>query len=281
LEKNNPMKKEAPSRLGRGLSALIPPSARPIAAPLPSSPSPGKPAGTAVSPDDTPGSDRVQEVPIAAIVPNTFQPRTQFDDDALKDLAASVAAHGVLQPIMVRASGRGRYEIIAGERRFRAAERAGLTRIPVIQFHLTQTELAKQIGKGLSTISNSLRLLDLPEEIQDSITQSLISSEHGKVLLSVPQREKQFSLWRQVIDNQLSVKALYALMEYEGVVTATRKRSSSPQKDIHWQALEDQFRTALSMRIELRPGRTGRGSLTIEFSNDEEIEDLLAKLNAL
>lgn len=316
MEKSNLMKKETPSRLGRGLSSLIPPSARPI--PVAAPPSETKPAPAAPPPTETFDGDRVQELPIAAIIPNAFQPRTEFEESALEDLAASVAAHGVLQPIMVRSAGRGRYEIIAGERRFRAAERAGLTRIPAIvrdisdeeslvvalieniqredlnameaargyqqlltQFHLTQTELAKQIGKGLSTISNSLRLLDLPEEIQESIAQGQISPEQGKILLSVTDHAQQLSLWRQIIDEKLTVSGLYALIEQRGVVTATKKRSGSAQKDVHWQALEDQFRTALGMRIELRPGRTGRGTLTIEFSTDDEIDDLLGKLNAL
>ena len=316
-------KKASPSRLGRGLSALIPPTARPTAPaavvpnapPLPYRAEASTPAPLREEATD-PGGDHVQELPIASIMPNTFQPRTAFDDAALEDLAASVAAHGVLQPILVRALGRGRYELIAGERRFRAAEKAGLTRIPAIvrdisdeeslvvalveniqredlnaieaargyrqlldQFHLTQTELARQIGKGLSTVSNSLRLLDLPLEIQESVMHGKISSEHGKILLSIPDRDKQFDIWRQIIDGKLSVSALYTLMDREGVVTATKRRSVVVQKDVHWQALEDQFRTALGMKIELKPGRTGRGTLQIEFSTDEEIEDLLSKLN--
>lgn len=318
LEKSSTMKKEVPSRLGRGLSALIPPSSRPSAGGA--EPAPREtPTSTSTPPIlEMPTGERVQELPIAAIIPNTFQPRTQFNDDALEDLAASVAAHGVLQPIMVRTSGKNRYELVAGERRFRAAERAGLTRIPAIvrditdeesltvalieniqredlnaieaargyqqlltQFRLTQTDLARQLGKGLSTISNSLRLLDLPSEVQESISQGQISSEHGKVLLSVAGQEQQLSLWRQVIDGQLSVKALYTLLEQQGLSTPPKRRAAAPGKDVHWQALEDQFRTALGMKIELKPGRTGRGTLMIEFSTDDEIEDLLEKLNAL
>lgn len=299
------------SRLGRGLSALIPPAPR--------SPAPSERHAAPVAeplPSDRP--EQVQELPIAAIVPNTFQPRTQFDQAALEDLAASVKAHGILQPIMVRPSGRGRYELVAGERRFRAAELAGLSRVPVIvrditdeesltvalieniqredlnaiesargyrqlldQFRLSQTELSRALGKGLSTISNSLRLLDLPPEVQESIAQGQISPEHGKVLLSVAGREPQVGLWRKIVDEQLSVKATYALIEREGLTSPPKRRSAAAAKDIHWQSLEDQFRTTLGLKIELKPGRSGHGTLLIEFSGSEEIEDFLSRLNTL
>lgn len=316
-------KKETPSRLGRGLSALIPPTARPAAAspapPLPATRRTEAPPLVAREDLDT-GADRVLELPIAAITPNTFQPRTAFDDAALEDLAASVAAHGVLQPIMVRTVGRGRYELIAGERRFRAAERAGLTRIPAIvrdisdeeslvvalieniqredlnaieaargyrqlldQFHLTQTELARQIGKAQPTIANALSLLRLPPEVQDSITVGHITQEHGKFLLSLNDPAHILATWREVIANRLNVRQTQKLVEREAAAnpTSSARSSRSKNKDVHWQALEDQFRTALGMRIELKPGRSGRGTLMIEFSTDEEIDDLLNKLNAM
>ncbi len=257
---------------------------------------------------------------MAAITPNAFQPRTAFDDAALEDLAASVAAHGVLQPVLVRASGRGRYELIAGERRFRAAEKAGLTRIPAIvrdmsdedslvvalieniqredlnameaargyqqlltQFHLTQTELARQIGKAQPTVANALSLLRLPNEVQDSIAAGHITQEHGKFLLSLNDPARILSLWRQVIADSLNVRQTRILVEREIAANpvSSSRPSRSKSKDVHWQALEDQFRTALGMRIELKPGRSGRGTLTIEFSTDEEIEDFLGKLNAM
>lgn len=305
------------SRLGRGLSALIPPAPRnPAPAPPPERVAPS-PAPAAVPPP-VDNSDQVQEIPIAAIVPNTFQPRTQFDQEALDDLAASVKAHGILQPIMVRPSGKGRYELVAGERRFRAAELAGLSRVPVIvreisdeesltvalieniqredlnaietargyrqlldQFHVSQTELARALGKGLSTISNMLRLLDLPAEVQDSIAHGKLSAEHGKLLLSVASREAQVILWRKIVDEELSTKATQVLIDREGLAASRRNRAPSQAKDLHWQSLEDQFRTTLGLKIELKPGRSGHGTLLIEFSGGEEIEDFLARLNTL
>ncbi len=313
------MKKEAPSRLGRGLSALIPPTAR-VAAPAPERPAEAVPSPAEPPALETTSDDRVQELPMAAITPNTFQPRTAFDEAALDDLAASILAHGVLQPVMVRPSGRGRYELVAGERRFRAAEKAGLTRIPAIvrdisdeeslvvalieniqredlnaiesargyqqlltQFRLTQTELARQIGKAQPTIANALSLLKLPAEVQDSISAGHLTSEHGKVLLQLPDEARILSVWRQAISGQLSVRETRDMVKHhlDNDPAPSARLSRAKTKDVHWQALEDQFRTALGMRIELRPGRTGRGTLTIEFSTDEEIDDLLSKLNAL
>lgn len=323
MEKNSLMDKNKPaekSRLGRGLSALIPPAPRPAPAAVPSAPERTATAPTPAAPAPAPPdkAEQVQEIPIAAIVPNSFQPRTQFDPAALDDLTESIKAHGVLQPILVRPTGKNRYELIAGERRFRAAERAGLSRIPVIvreitdeesltvalieniqrenlnaietargyrqlldQFRVSQTELARALGKGLSTISNALRLLDLPSEVQDSVAHGKLSAEHGKILLSVASREQQLALWRKVVDEELSTKATQDIVNREGLASSPKTRAASHAKDIHWQSLEDQFRTTLGMKIELKPGRSGQGTLMIEFSSNDEIEDFLSRLNSV
>ena len=303
------------SRLGRGLSALIPPAPRsPAPAPPPERSAAPAPVPEALPPDK---SDQVQEVAIAAIVPNAFQPRTQFDQAALDDLTASVKAHGILQPIMVRPSGKGRYELVAGERRFRAAELAGLSRVPVIvrditdeesltvalieniqredlnaieaargyrqlldQFDLTQSELGRQIGKSQPTIANALALLRLPTDIQESVSSGQITAEHGKHLLSVADPQRQKDLWRAVVARQLSARELREEIEKVAGHSGTlRSASRAVVKDVHWQSLEDQFRTALGMKLELKPGRAGRGTLTIDFSTADEIETLLEKLN--
>lgn len=320
MEKSNMLNKNKTpekSRLGRGLSALIPPAPR---APAPVSP-PERPAALSPAPvaelPSVDKSDQVQEIPIAAIVPNTFQPRTQFDQAALDDLAASVKAHGILQPIMVRPSGQGRYELVAGERRFRAAELAGLSRVPVIvreisdeesltvalieniqredlnaieaargyrqlldQFELTQSELGRQLGKSQPTIANALALLRLPAEIQESVSVGEITAEHGKYLLAVADLQRQRELWQATIARHLSARQLREEIEKVAGHSGTLRSSSRVLvKDVHWQSLEDQFRTALGMKLELKPGRAGRGTLTIDFSTADEIETLLEKLN--
>lgn len=238
LEKNKPLEK---SRLGRGLSSLIPPSAKAPTVPPPASPPPSpEPARAAAAVSD----GGVQQIALDAITANTYQPRTEFDETALRDLTESVSLHGILQPVMVRPRGKGRYELVAGERRFRAAREAGLTQIPAVvremtdedslivalieniqredlnameaargyrqlldQFGITQLELARQIGKSPSTVGYALSLLRLPLEMQEGIAEGRISMDHGKVLLSVASPERRASLYADMLAEGLSVVA--------------------------------------------------------------------------
>lgn len=248
LEKNKTLEKKPleKSRLGRGLSSLIPPSAKiavtspaPAEEPAPEAPAPPAPPAAA---EAVPSEDSVQQIAVDKIIANTYQPRSEFDQAALEELTASVLAHGILQPIMVRPHGAGRFELIAGERRYRAARLAGLTQIPAVvrrmtdeesltvalieniqredlnameaargyrqlldQFGLTQVELARQLGKSQSTVAYALSLLRLPSEMQDSISSGRLSMEHGKVLLSVPTSDRRFALWSQMLSQNLNV----------------------------------------------------------------------------
>ena len=287
------------SRLGRGLAALIPPSAMPAAT------------------VDVTGDDAPQEVAISSIVANTFQPRTEFDPAALEELTQSILAHGVLQPVLLRSVGKGRYELIAGERRFRASEAAGLTSIPAIvremtdeesltvalieniqredlnaieaargyrqlidQFGLTQTSLAKQIGKAQPTIANALRLLKLAPEIQESISAGQITEEHGKALLSISDEDQRLFVWRVVVQRQLSVVETRRLALEAGTTgpSSSLPRRGPVPKDIHWTALEDRLRSAFGMKVGVKPLTGGGGTLTIQFSDPEEIEGILERL---
>lgn len=322
MEKNNPPKTPLldrgkgadKNRLGRGLSALLPP-ARP--APVASSPPPApdeEPAAPAAAQAEAPG---VKRISLRAIVPNTLQPRQTFDPEALDDLAESVRVHGVLQPIMVRPLGQGRYELVAGERRFRAAERAGLADVPAVvramtdeesltvamieniqredlnaieaargykqlmdQFGLTQTEMARQIGKSQPTVANAMGLLRLGEEMQASIASGQISGEHGRLLLTIKDEAQRLSVWRTVIDQALSIKEMRLVMAQAPQTGGVRAPSAAfAAKDIHWQGLEDKLRAALGMKVGIKLGREGRGTLTIEFSDADEIEYLLEKIH--
>lgn len=287
------------SRLGRGLAALIPPSTMPAAT------------------VDRANDEATQEVAISSIVPNTFQPRSEFDPAALEELTQSILTHGVLQPILLRSVGKGRYELIAGERRFRASEAAGLKTIPAIvremtdeesltvalienvqredlnaieaargyrqlidQFGLTQTSLAKQIGKAQPTIANALRLLKLAPEIQESISAGQISEEHGKALLSISDEDQRLFVWRVVVQRQLSVvetRRLALEAGASGPSTSAPRRGPIP-KDVHWNALEDRLRSAFGMKVGVKPLTGGGGTLTIQFSDAEEIEGILERL---
>ena len=315
------------SRLGRGLSALIPPSAkiavtpRPEEAPaakmpaLPASPAPAEPeviAGT---------DDGVQQIAIDKIIANTYQPRSEFDQAALEELTASVQAHGVLQPIMVRPRGGGRFELIAGERRYRAARQAGLTRIPAVirqmtdeesltvalieniqredlnameaargyrqlldQFGLTQAELARQLGKSQSTVAYALSLLRLSSEMQDSISSGQLTMEHGKVLLSVPSSERRHALWSQMLSEGLTVvesrrRALdVPTAPTRAARTAEAVEDTEPVEDVHLKAIEDRLRSALGLRVSIRNGRNGRGTVTVDFSDMNELETVIDRI---
>ncbi len=324
LEKNKPLEK---TRLGRGLSSLIPPSAKiavapraedvPAAAKMPAPPASPAPSDPEVSSSE----DGIQQIAIDKIIASTYQPRSEFDQAALEELTASVQAHGVLQPVMVRPRGGGRFELIAGERRFRAARQAGLTRIPAVirqmtdeesltvalieniqredlnameaargyrqlldQFGLTQAELARQLGKSQSTVAYALSLLRLPSEMQDSISSGQLSMEHGKVLLSVPSSERRHALWSQMLSEGLTVveSRRRSLNEPAAsartVRTAEAAEDADPVEDVHLKAIEDRLRSALGLRVSIRNGRNGRGTVTVDFSDMNELETVIDRI---
>ena len=252
MEKTKTLEKP-PTRLGRGLAALIPPSAAAVPSPL----APPELGAGGASPLPRKGTS---EIALADIVPNPNQPRTVFNQSAIDELAASIRTHGVLQPVMVRPRAGGRYEIVAGERRYRAALEAGLKRIPAVvrsltdeesltvalieniqredlnpieaaraykqlmdDYGLTQTQLGEQIGKQQSTISNTMRLLRLSPEMQESIASGSLSLEHGKTLLGVEDAATRKILWRDFLDLNLNRAKTLAIMQ-------TPRKRSCPEK---------------------------------------------------
>jgi ParB family chromosome partitioning protein len=187
--------------------------------------------------------EEIKKIPIAQIVPNRFQPRTIFIEDKIDELAQTIRTHGMIQPIVVRECGDGKFEIIAGERRWRAVQKLGWSEIPAIvknlndtetasvalienlqreeltpieeaiayarllELHnLTQEALAQRLGKGQSTIANKLRLLKLPQEVQEALLQRKITERHARALIALKDREKQLTLLREIIEKQLNVK---------------------------------------------------------------------------
>lgn len=321
MEKNKLEK----SRLGRGLSSLIPPASK-----APVMERPARAETTAETPPPPPlqpaapqePENSVQRLPLAAIVANTYQPRTEFDQTALEELTESVLVHGVLQPVMVRPRGGGRYELIAGERRFRAAQQAGLTQIPVViremtdeesltvalieniqredlnameaargykqlldQFGLTQTELARQIGKSQSTIAYALSLLRLPPEMQESIARGEISMDHGKVLLSISSPERRSALFSEMVREGLTVAASRRRALEEPAISPIAAKAVSksvedmePDGDVHLKAIEDRLRSALGLKVKINNGRAGQGVVTVNFSNMDELETIIDRI---
>jgi ParB family chromosome partitioning protein len=188
-------------------------------------------------------NDEIKKIPLIDIVPNQYQPRTVFDNEKIEELALTIRTHGIIQPIVVREYELGKFEIIAGERRFRAVTKLGWDTIPAIikdfndaetasvalienlqreelsvieeaiayakllELHnLTQEALAQRLGKGQSTVANKLRLLKLPEEVQEALLQKLITERHARALIPLKSSEKQIKLLQEVIDLQLNVK---------------------------------------------------------------------------
>ncbi len=268
------MKRKA---LGKGLSALLP--------------EPTPPAG-----------DVVAEVPLATLEPNPYQPRIAFEPVRLAELAASIQASGIIQPILVRRLG-DRHQIIAGERRWRAAQQLGLATVPVTvrdvpdeqllelalveniqrqelspleeasayqrlleEFHLTQDQLAQKVGKDRSTVANTMRLLRLPREARDLLGAGRIDAGHGRALLALDRVEEQIELAREAARKGLSVR------EVERRVAQRRApRTGAPaRRDPNTRAAEERLRGALGTQVEIQ--RRGKGgTVRIAFANEPEL----------
>ncbi len=253
----------------------------------------------------------LSEVAIASIELNPHQPRTHFDEESLNELAASIRAVGVLQPLLVRTIRPGAYQLIAGERRMRAAERAGLSQVPVIvrdatdaasaeqalienvhredlgaleeaaayqqlleDFGLTHDQLASRVGKNRATISNSLRLLTLPASVQQLIADRRLTSGHAKVLLSITDRAQQERIAQQVVREGLSVRATESLITTSGTTTRKKKAGKpQPSGDPALGELAHLIGEHLSTRaVVTSPSASSRGSLRIEFADVADLE---------
>lgn len=274
--------------LGKGLSALIP---------------------------DAPEPPRqgVLEVDIDLLAPSDQQPRLQMDDARLTELADSIKANGVIQPILVRRTG-ATYRIIAGERRWRAAQRAGLMKVPVVirdvpdgsekqllelalveniqrenlnpvdealayerladDFGLTQDQIAAAVGKDRSSVANYLRLLKLPEEVRGDLASGALSMGHARALLSLADAAAQRQAAREVISRALSVRETEALVRKLTSAPAARaKGPERPANDVHTRAAEDRMRFALGTKV--RIVRRGQGgSIDIDFGSETELNRL-------
>ena len=265
--------------LGRGRSARIPDTA--AAAP---------PAG--------------RELDVDLLRPNKFQPRTHVDEERIEDLARSIRSNGIIQPIVVRRVGQD-YEIIAGERRWRAAQRAGLLKVPVVvrdipeerllavalieniqredlnpieeahayrrladEFHLTQEQIADAVGKDRSSIANYVRLLRLPLEARENVASGALTMGHARALLSLPDEAAQLRASRDVLARSLSVRETEALVKK---LLAPPAPKGAPVADVHTRAAEEKLRLSLGTRVRIaRRGKGGR--IEIDFSNEDDLQ---------
>ena len=287
--------------LGRGLNALIPQAAPP---PPPPAVAPPAPAAAVRDPH------RPYELDIDRLVPNPRQPRTQIDEQPLEELAQSIRANGVIQPILARQAG-DQFEIVAGERRWRAAQRAGLLKVPVIvrevpddrllqvalieniqredlnpieeanayrrlsdDLAMSQEEIATAVGKDRATIANYLRLLRLPAEVRQQVSAGALDMGHARAILALTDEAAQRRVAREVAAAGLSVRETEALVRREG----TPRVAPPPRKiDPNTRAAEEQLRLALGTRVRIiRRGKGGR--IEVDFGNEEELQRLFEAL---
>lgn len=287
--------------LGRGLEALIP-SGEYV---------------EEVGADSTARRRFAMQIPIGEVRPNPEQPRRNFDREALQELADSIRLHGVLQPLLVREGMEG-FELIAGERRLRAAELAGLTEVPVIvhpvsggrreerlelalvenlqrtdlnaieearamqrllrEFGLTQEAVAERLGKSRVAVANIVRLLQLPEQILKLVEGGALSAGHARALLSLPSSAQQTAAAELVMKHRWSVRETEDWVRARLSGQAAPIKTLTPAADPDTVALEDEFRRALGTKVILTRLRKG-GRLTIEFYSDEELESLRRRLS--
>jgi ParB family chromosome partitioning protein len=294
--------------LGRGLGALL--GGKPIAKPPPPAEVSKTPAVDSTAPAS--GSDAVRRVPLTKVVPCPFQPRKAFAPEALQELADSIREQGIVQPLVVREQA-GKFELIAGERRWRAAQLVGLKEVPVIvrvaddrtvlelalienlqrenlnaieeaqgysqlqeQFSLTQEEVATKVGKSRAAVANALRLLKLPVPVQEKLRRDELSVGHAKVILGLPTDKLQSTAADRIIAEKLNVR------QTEALVAKLLARASSapaaaviiPPRDAHIASLENSIRERVGTKVHLRYHQ-GKGSLEIAFFSDAELERIL------
>lgn len=292
------------SGLGRGLGALIPQPHKQPAAPVFA---PSSSLETTAVADAQQASARdagAFRIPVSVIIANPEQPRAQFRHQELEDLMNSIREHGILQPLTVSRVPGG-FELISGERRFRAAKMLGLETVPAMvraadprdklvlalieniqredlnpleearaygrllsEFGLTQEAVAKQVGKARSTVANAVRLLDLPAEVQEAIAAGIVPSGSARAMLALSDSESQLAFFRKLVAGRMTSR------EAEDGV---RRAGGRSRKDPALLADEERLRDALGTRVEVRK-RNGRGSIVISFFSDEEYADAVRKL---
>jgi ParB family transcriptional regulator, chromosome partitioning protein len=286
----------AKSALGKGLSALI--STRPAAIRLEAEP-----------------GEKIQKVSLGSIVPSPLQPRKDFDRDALAELVDSIRQHGIIQPLVVREVA-GRHELIAGERRWRAAQEAGLTEAPIItriatdlevlelslienlqradlnpieeaqayarlanEFGMRQEDIAQKVGRSRTAVANSMRLLDLHEQVQAWVTQGLISVGHAKVLLALKEPEEQRAVAETILRRSATVRGTERLVARQlGKTHPRRKRQSAATvSSAAIDDLQSRLQEHLATRVTLHHGEK-RGRIEIEYYGNDDLQRLLSAL---
>ena len=293
------------SALGKGLSALLESNDTDVTSNL----SPAATGGVVGS---------IAQIPLEQIEPNPFQPRVDFDDTALGELAASIKEQGIIQPITVRKLGYDKYQIISGERRYKASKLGGLKTIPayirvandqgmlemaiveniqrqdlnslevalsykrlIDECGLTQEELSERLCKNRSTVTNFLRLLKLPPDIQASVRDGKISMGHARAILGVDDIDKQLYIYREILNKNLSVRDVELLARETGNKSTIKKKKEEmkDQLSFEFSKIQNILTSHFGAKIQLQRANNGSGKIVIPFSNDEDLNRVLELLN--
>lgn len=283
--------------LGKGLGALLGEAAMQTAQP---------PSGA-------------QLLPLQKVEPNPLQPRKSFDPDELQALADSIAMHGIIQPLTVRQLPSGFYQIIAGERRWRAAKLAGITDVPVLireydkqqtmeialienvqradlnpieeakayqmliqEFGLRQEDVAERVAKNRATITNSMRLLKLDERVQEMLIQDRLTGGHARALLSLEDGEKQYQLALKTVENHLSVREVERLVK-ELLKPKKAKKKADPERDmeVFFKDVEEKLKGVMGTKVSINRKDKNKGRIEIEYYSSAELERLIELLESL
>ena len=261
------------------------------------------------------GTAAISMVPISDIEANPFQPRKEFDDTALEELAQSIREQGIITPITVRRMPNGKYQLIAGERRFRASQLAGLSELPayirvatdgqmmemalveniqrenlnameialsynalIEECQLTHEQLSQRVGKDRSTITNYLRLLNLPAETQLALSTGQISMAHARALINVDDPERHLAILHDIVNRHLSVHQTEQLVK-ANKQPAKPSVTAKPELPTTHSAAQSQLRQTLQSDVEIKRSRRGKGTLTIHFNNDEDFDRIMKLLD--
>ena len=273
-----------------------------------------KPAKATPATEPPPQDDEILHIPVGDVKPSPSQPRVDFQEDAFQELVLSVRQNGIIQPIVVRRSGSS-FELIAGERRWRAAKAAGLSAVPaqvrnvdsakafelsvieniqrqdlnaiekanaykrlVETFELTQDLAAQRLGINRSTMANVMRLLELPGEIQDAVSRGTITMGHARALLSLNTADERVAVWRRIEKDDLSVRQVEKLVSKGGITPRRRRRQPEENKAPHIRDLEEQLRAALGTKVSIVPTKSNAGRVVIEYYSLDDFDRIVERV---
>jgi ParB family chromosome partitioning protein len=259
----------------------------------------------------------IAELPFSKIETNPFQPRVDFDQEALAELAQSILEQGIIQPLTVRKMGYDKYQLISGERRFRAAKIAGLETIPcfirvandeqmlewalieniqrenlnaieiaisynrlIEECSLTQDELSNRVGKNRSTVTNYMRLLKLPAEVQAALRDGSISMAHARAIVNVDEEEKQLVITRKIIAEGLSVREVEKIARQLNSPAVPVKKTGKLALPLKYEVFKDTIQAKLNRKVEITRTPKGKGSIVIPFVSDDDLQSVISKLGS-